>query len=68
MKKGRISKEEEKFIKENIVLGYERLATELDRDPDSVLGFIRKKGRKKRKLMKKKLPRETFLFHLGWMM
>jgi len=43
MKKGRISKEEEKFIKENIVLGYERLATELDRDPDSVLGFIRKK-------------------------
>jgi len=43
MKKGRISKEEEKFIKENIVLGHQQLATKLDRDPDSVLGFIRKK-------------------------
>ena len=42
-KKGRISKEEERFIKENINLGYVELATELDRDPDSVLGFIRKK-------------------------
>ncbi len=43
MKKGRISKDEEKFIKDNIDLGYEGLATELDRDPDSVLGFIKKK-------------------------
>lgn len=43
MKKGRISKDEEKFIKDSLHFGYERLATELDRDPDSVLGFIRKK-------------------------
>ena len=43
MKKGRISKDEEKFIKDNIELGYEGLATELDRDPESVLGFIKKK-------------------------
>ena len=43
MKKGRISKEEEKLIKENIHTGLDRIATELDRDPDSVLGFIKKK-------------------------
>jgi hypothetical protein len=43
MKKGRISKDEENFIKENINFGLNRLATELDRDPDSVLGFIKKK-------------------------
>ena len=43
MKKGRISKEEEKFIRENLNLGFESLATELDRDPESVLGFIKKK-------------------------
>ena len=43
MKKGRISKDEENLIKENIHLGLDRIATELDRDPDSVLGFIKKK-------------------------
>ena len=43
MKKGRISKEEENLIKDNIHLGLDRIATELDRDPDSVLGFIKKK-------------------------
>jgi len=43
MKKGRISKDEEKFIRGNLNLGLDRIATELDRDPDSVLGFIKKK-------------------------
>mgnify|MGYP001316319646 CR=1 FL=1 len=43
MKKGRISKEEERFIKGNINLGYEQIAGELDREPESVLSFIRKK-------------------------
>jgi len=43
MKKGRISKEEEKFIRENINIGCDQLATELDRASDSVLGFIQKK-------------------------
>ena len=43
MKKGRISKEEEKFIKESIDFGLDQISTELDRDPDSVLGFIKKK-------------------------
>ena len=43
MKTGRISKEEENLIKENIDFGLDRLATELDRNPDSVLGFIKKK-------------------------
>ena len=43
VKKGRISKEEENLIKTNIHLGLDRIATELDRDPDSVLGFIKKK-------------------------
>ena len=43
MKKGRISKDEEKWIKDNLDLGLEPIATELDRDPDSVLGFIKKK-------------------------
>lgn len=43
MKKGRISKEEEKFIKGNINLGYKQIATELNREPESILGFIRKK-------------------------
>ena len=43
MKKGRISKEEEKWIKDNRNLGLEAIATELDRDPDSILGFIKKK-------------------------
>ena len=41
MKKGRISKDEEKFIKENIDIGFERLGLELDRDPESVLTFIK---------------------------
>jgi len=43
MKKGRISKEEENFIRENIDLDCNQLAIELDRDPDSILGFIKKK-------------------------
>ncbi len=43
MKMGRISKGEEKFIRENLNLGYEKIATELDREPESVFGFIKKK-------------------------
>ena len=43
MKMGRISKGEEKFIRENLNLGFEALATELDREPDSVVAFIKKK-------------------------
>ena len=43
MKTGRISKYEEKFIKDNLELGFEGLATELERNPESVLGFIKKK-------------------------
>ena len=43
LKKGRISKDEERFIKENIDIGFERLGLELDRDPESVLTFIKKK-------------------------
>jgi hypothetical protein len=55
MKKGRFSKEDEKFIKDNIELGHEGLATELDRDPESVLGFIKKK------VAKGDLPTPTWL-------
>ena len=43
MKKGRISKEDEKWIKDNLNLGLDRIATEMERDPDSLLGFIKKK-------------------------
>ena len=43
MKMGRISKGEEKFIRENLNLGFEELATELDREPESILTFIKKK-------------------------
>lgn len=43
MKTGRISKKEEKVIRENLDLGLDRIATELDRHPDSVLTFIKKK-------------------------
>jgi hypothetical protein len=43
MKRGRISKVEETYIKDNIDVGFNRIATELDRDPESVLGFIKKK-------------------------
>lgn len=43
MKKGRISKAEEKFIKENLHRGEKEIAHELDRSPDSVLSFIKKK-------------------------
>jgi len=43
MKKGRISKQEEDLIREKIHVGLDAIATELDRDPDSVLGFIKKK-------------------------
>ena len=42
MKKGRFSKDDINFIKENINLGFEKIATELDRDPESVFGFIKK--------------------------
>ena len=43
MKMGRISKDEEKFIRENLNLGFEAVAAEIDREPDSVLSFIKKK-------------------------
>ena len=43
MKKGRFSKEEITFIEDNLDFGSNRIATELDRDPESVLGFIKKK-------------------------
>ena len=43
MKKGRISKKEESYIKENLEAGHEKLAGDLNRDPDSVLEFIRRK-------------------------
>ena len=43
MKKGRISKQEESYIKKNLEAGFEKLAGELNRDPDSVLEFIRRK-------------------------
>lgn len=43
MKKGRISKEEEKFIKDNLNLGLDRISNALDRDPESVSEFIKKK-------------------------
>lgn len=43
MKKGRFSKDDINFMKENMDLGYEHVATELDRDPESVFGFIKKK-------------------------
>lgn len=42
MKKGRFSKDEIKFIKENIDIGSDRIATELNRDPDSVLDVIKR--------------------------
>ena len=42
MKKGRFSKDEIKFIKENIDTGANRIATELNRDPDSVLDLIKR--------------------------
>jgi hypothetical protein len=43
MKKGRISKVEEGYIRENIQVGYEQLALDLDRDKNSLLEFIKKK-------------------------
>jgi hypothetical protein len=43
MKTGRISKPEETFIKENVDFGYQKLALSLDRNPDSVLDFIKRK-------------------------
>ena len=43
MKMGRISKDEEKFIRENLNLGFEAVATTIDREPESVLSFIKKK-------------------------
>ena len=43
MKKGRISKEEENYIKSNMDFGVNRIATELDRDPDSISDFIKRK-------------------------
>ena len=43
MKMGRISKDEEKIIKENLNLGFEVVAAEIDREPESVLSFIKKK-------------------------
>ena len=44
MKKGRFSKEEQKFIKENHEsLSIEQIATELERDPDSVESYVNSK-------------------------
>jgi len=43
MKKGRISKEEENIILKNIDMPHEKLAEKLDREPHSVLSFIKKK-------------------------
>lgn len=43
MKKGRISKKEEAFIKDNIEVGHVQLAQDLNRDKNSVLEFIKKK-------------------------
>ena len=54
-KKGRISKDEENFIRENINLDHNRIATELGRDPDSLLDFI------KRKVAKGDLPEPNWL-------
>jgi hypothetical protein len=44
MKKGRISKKEEEFIENNLEsMSYRQLAKALDRDPDSVEQFIKRK-------------------------
>ena len=43
VKKGRISKKDEQVIKDSLELGFEAIATELNRNPDSVLDFIKKK-------------------------
>lgn len=44
MKKGRISKEEESIIEKSIgTLSYEQIADKLDRDPESVENFIKRK-------------------------
>lgn len=43
MKTGRISKPEESYICDNINLGYRKIAQVLDRNPDSVLDFIKRK-------------------------
>lgn len=43
MKTGRISKPEETYISENIHVGYKKIAQVLDRNPDSVLDFIKRK-------------------------
>ena len=47
MKKGRFSKDDINYIEENIDIGLNRIATELNRNPDSVLDFIKKKVAKK---------------------
>ena len=43
MKKGRISKDEENFIKNNLDRDHNRVATELNRTPESILDFIKRK-------------------------
>jgi hypothetical protein len=44
MRKGRISKKEQKFIEENFkFLSHEQIAEQLDRDPDSIKDFIKRK-------------------------
>ena len=43
MKTGRISKVEEQYIAENIHVPYAKVASELDRNPDSILDFIKRK-------------------------
>ena len=44
MKKGRISKEEEAIIEKSIgTMSYEDIAAQLDRDPESVEKFIKRK-------------------------
>lgn len=43
MKTGRISKPEEEYINDHIESGYRKIAVDLDRNPDSVLDFIKRK-------------------------
>jgi hypothetical protein len=43
MKKGRISKDEEAFIRDNLHLSPEALGEQMDRDPNSLIEFIKRK-------------------------
>ena len=63
MKKGRFSKEEITFIEDNLDFGSNRIATELDRDPESVLGFIKKKVAKMNPKDRKDVERMAAYFN-----